>query len=70
MKTNVGKTDKLIRLILALAGLLLYIFNVIHGTLGYIVLVLAAILIITSLINFCPLYTLFGLNSAKKAEGK
>lgn len=70
MKANVGNTDKLIRLVLALIGLLLVIFKVVSGTLGIIVLVLAAILVITALVNFCPLYTLLGIKTSKKTEGK
>ncbi|HPT03334.1 MAG TPA: DUF2892 domain-containing protein [Bacteroidales bacterium] len=70
MKTNVGKTDRLIRLLLALLGIVLYIFNVITGTAGIVVLVIAAVLILTALINFCPLYTVFGLSTCKKGESK
>ncbi len=70
MKTNVGKTDKLIRLLLALVGIVLYIFNVVSGTLGIVVLVIAAVLILTALVNFCPLYTVFGLSTCKKEESK
>lgn len=70
MKTNVGKTDKLIRLLLALVGIVLYIFNVVSGTFGIVVLVIAAVLILTALINFCPLYIVFGLNTCKNGETK
>ena len=70
MKANVGNTDKLIRLVLALIGLLLVIFKVVSGTLGIIVLVIAAILVITALVNFCPLYALLGIKTCKKTEGK
>jgi hypothetical protein len=70
MKSNVGKTDKLIRLLVALVGILLYIFNVITGTAGIVVLAIAAVLILTALVNFCPLYTVFGLSTCKKEEGK
>lgn len=70
MKINVGNTDKLIRLILALAGLLLYFFKVVSGTPGIVILVIALVLVITSLVRFCPLYTLFGINTCKKSEQK
>ncbi|HOW30050.1 MAG TPA: DUF2892 domain-containing protein [Bacteroidales bacterium] len=70
MKANVGKTDKLIRLLLALAGLILYIFNVVQGTFGIIVLIIAAILIITSIVNFCPLYAVLGIKTCKSQESR
>ncbi|MGB5555273.1 MAG: DUF2892 domain-containing protein [Flavobacteriaceae bacterium] len=65
MKKNMGKNDKLIRLALAVvAGLLVY-FEVLQGTLAYILLAVAAIFVLTSLINFCPLYSIFGMNTCK-----
>lgn len=65
MKKNMGKNDKLIRLALAVvAGLLVY-FEVVQGTLAYILLAVAAIFVLTSLINFCPLYSIFGMNTCK-----
>ncbi len=66
MKKNVGSTDKVIRIILAIIGVVLFKTNVASGTLGYIVLAISAILVITSIISFCPLYIPFGINTAKK----
>jgi hypothetical protein len=65
MKKNIGKTDKIIRVLIAALIAVLYITNVISGTLGIILLAFAAVLTITSLINFCGLYTLFGINTCK-----
>jgi hypothetical protein len=39
---------------------------VITGTLAVILLIFAGIFVITSLVNFCPLYLPFGLNTGKK----
>ncbi|SDQ19547.1 Protein of unknown function [Flagellimonas zhangzhouensis] len=60
-----GGADRTIRIILALAVVALFYFNIITGTLAYVLLALAAIFVLTSLISFCPLYTLFGLNTCK-----
>jgi len=65
MKKNMGGLDKLIRVILALvAGLLIY-FEVVVGPLAYILLVIIGVFVITSLIGFCPLYGIFGVNSCR-----
>ena len=61
-----GGADRIIRIIVALAIGALYYFKVIDGTLAYVLLALAGIFLLTSFINFCPLYTLFGLNTGKK----
>ncbi|GAB4513399.1 MAG: hypothetical protein Tsb004_20410 [Allomuricauda sp.] len=65
MKKNMGGADRTIRILLALGVGALYYFNVITGTLAYVLLALAAIFVLTSFISFCPLYTLFGINTCK-----
>ncbi|HKL90159.1 DUF2892 domain-containing protein [Muricauda sp. NFXS6] len=65
MKKNMGGADRTIRIILAVAVGALYYFNVITGTLAYVLLAFAAIFVLTSFVSFCPLYTLFGINTCK-----
>ncbi|MER3376090.1 MAG: DUF2892 domain-containing protein [Allomuricauda sp.] len=60
-----GGMDRVVRLLIALAVIALYYFGVISGILATIALILAAIFAITSLVSFCPLYTLFGINTCK-----
>ena len=68
MKKNMGNTDRLIRLLLAVLVAILFYSNVIDGTFGIVLLVIAGVFVVTSLVSFCPLYTLIGVNScsAKK----
>ncbi len=68
MKKNMGSTDKIIRLIIAAVIGVLFLTNIISGTLGIILLALAGIFVLTSVISFCPLYTLFGANTYPKEE--
>ena len=68
MKPNMGTTDKIIRIALAVIAAVLYFTNVVTGTLGIIVLVIAATLVLTSFISFCPLYPILGINTGKKKE--
>ena len=65
MKKNMGTADKGVRILIAVGIALLYYFNVIEGTLAYILMALAIIFLLTSFISFCPLYTLFGINTCK-----
>lgn len=60
-----GNTDRIVRLLLAAVMVVLYFTNTVTGTLGIVLLVLAGVFILTSLISFCPLYTLIGLNTCK-----
>jgi len=66
MKKNMGSTDKGIRIVVALVIAALFYFNVIEGTLAYILLALAFAFLLTSFISFCPLYVPLGINTCKK----
>ncbi|OBX27236.1 Protein of unknown function (DUF2892) [Gelidibacter algens] len=68
MKTNMGKSDRMIRLLIAAVIVILYIANIISGTLGIILLVVAGIFILTSVVSFCPLYALLGMNTCKTSQ--
>ena len=63
MTKNMGNTDKLIRLSIAALIAILYYTGVISGTVALILGIFAVIFALTSLISFCPLYTLVGINT-------
>ena len=54
-----GPADKIIRFISAAVIGVLYFMNIVSGTLGIVLLVLAGIFVLTSLVSFCPLYAPF-----------
>ncbi len=66
MKTNMGSTDRLIRILLAVVFAALYFTGTVTGTLGVILVILGGVFLGTSAIGFCPLYTLLGWNTCKK----
>jgi ABC-type multidrug transport system permease subunit len=66
MKKNIGNVDKCIRIIVATIIVGLYFANVITGTLGIVLLVVAGILVITSMTGFCLLYVPFGISTLKE----
>jgi hypothetical protein len=65
MKRNIGSTDKIIRYLIAIVICILYLTNVISGVLSIVLLVVAAILILTSLFSFCGIYAIFGFNTCE-----
>ena len=65
MKKNMGNADKIMRTVIAVVFAVLYFTNVITGTLGMVLMVLAAVFLLTSLVSFCPLYAPFGLSTCK-----
>ena len=66
MKANIDSLDKVIRIILAIAFAMLYITKMVEGTLGNILLVVGGVLLLTSIIKFCPLYAILGWSSGKE----
>jgi uncharacterized membrane protein len=70
MKKNMGTADRIIRVIIAAIVAILYFTNVISGTLGIVLLVLAGVFVVTSLISFCPLYAPFGFKTCQVTENK
>ena len=65
MKKNMSSTDGIIRIVLAALFAVLYFTNVITGTIGVVLMVAAAIFLLTGLVNFCPLYAALGLRTRK-----
>lgn len=63
-----GSTDKIIRIIIAAVIGILFFTHIISGTIGIVLLALAGIFVLTTLISFCPLYTIFGASTCPKEE--
>ncbi|MEI2749198.1 MAG: DUF2892 domain-containing protein [Ferruginibacter sp.] len=63
MKKNMGGADRIIRLLLAALFAYLYFGGVVTGTLGIVLVVLGGVFVLTSLVSFCPLYSIVGLST-------
>ena len=63
MKRNMGIADKGIRLLLAAIFIGLFVLKIVTGALGIVLLVVAGVFVLTSLVSFCPLYTLVGVKT-------
>jgi esterase/lipase len=65
MRKNMGNTDRLIRILISVVLVGLNLGGVLTGTLALVSWVLAGIFVLTSVVGFCPLYTLFGINTCQ-----
>jgi len=63
MNKNMGSADKMARIATAIVIAILYFTGVISGTVGLVLLVLGAVFLLTSLVSFCPLYSIIGLST-------
>ncbi len=68
MKLNMGSTDRVVRILLAVVFIGLYATDTVSGMMGIILLILAGVFILTSIFSFCPLYTIFGISTCAPAK--
>ena len=66
MKKNMGTLDRSIRTILALLVAVLYFTGQISGTAAIILGIIAVVFLLTSIVSFCPLYTLLKIDTTGK----
>ncbi|HNW98901.1 MAG TPA: DUF2892 domain-containing protein [Bacteroidales bacterium] len=69
MKKNMGSTDRIIRSLVAIILAILIITGVLSGIAAIILGILSAILMVTAILGFCPLYILFGLHTLRTRTG-
>jgi len=66
MKKNVGKTDMIVRLVLAALAVILYF--VVNKWLGIILIILTLILVVTAFTRTCPIWYLFRTDTLEKEQ--
>lgn len=63
-----NNADRSIRLLIAAIIAVLYFTNNISGTVAIVLGIFSVIFVLTSTISFCPMYTIFGINTCKKKK--
>lgn len=63
MGTNVGTPDRIVRLVVAVLAVIGALNTA--GALSIVLWIVAAIMALTALVGFCPLYRLLGVNTCK-----
>ncbi|WP_250632591.1 YgaP family membrane protein [Rhodoflexus caldus] len=69
MKKNMGTIDRIIRVLIAVVIGVLYYMQIITGTIGIVLLVVAGVFVLTSVVSFCPLYAPLGINTCPHKQG-
>jgi hypothetical protein len=60
MRKNLGSADRLIRFLSFVVAAVLFFSNTLVGTAGIVLLAVTTVLLLTSFVSFCPIYSLFG----------
>jgi type IV secretory pathway TrbD component len=66
MKLNVGSTDRMIRIVIAVIAAILAL-TVAKGALAIVLWIVAAIMLVTGVVRVCPLYLPFKINTNKNS---
>ena len=66
MKKNMGTVDRVIRILLAAAVLVLYVTHVISGPVAIVLGIIAVVFALTSFVGVCPAYLPFKLSTVGK----
>ena len=69
MKQNMGKTDRVLRTVLAVIVLVLYFSKQLSDLAAIVLGIFALVFLVTSVLGFCPLYVPLGMSSRKKTDG-
>lgn len=68
MRKNINTADRFIRVMIAAIIVVLVFSNIITGTLAVVLMVAAGIILLTGVINFCPIYYVLGISTFRKQE--
>jgi DUF2892 family protein len=65
MKMNMGNADRFLRGLVAISLIALNIKGIITGGIAIAAIIIAVIFMLTSLVGFCPAYSIFGFSSRR-----
>ena len=70
MKKNVGTGDRFLRVMVGVIALIVGLSGMLEGTVKWAALGVGAVMVVTASVQFCPLYTLLGINTCKVKSKK
>jgi hypothetical protein len=63
---NVGKIDRVVRIILGIALIVVFALNMVAAPWSYLVVLIGIIALATGVFGTCALYSLIGMNTLEK----
>ncbi len=65
MLKNMSTTDRIIRVLIFILAAYLFIGDILASPWGLVALIAGSVLLLTSMINFCPIYKALGISTRK-----
>lgn len=66
MENNISTLDRIVRFILFVVAIVLFISGILTGWQAYTVIGIGTVFLLTSLMSFCPIYKVLGIDTTKK----
>lgn len=63
LSRNVGTADQVVRIVIGVLLAAALVAGIATGPLAYVAALLAAIMLVTGVVGFCPLYAILGLRT-------
>lgn len=70
MKKNVGTGDRFLRVMIGVIAVIVGLSGLLEDTLKWVALGVGTVMVVTASVQFCPLYTLLGINTCKVKSQK
>ncbi len=70
MTSNVGATDRTVRIVLGIALVVLGLTHVVTGGAAIAAYVVGAIALVTGVVRYCPAWSIFGINTCAREPGQ
>lgn len=70
MNSNINNLDRSIRFFIFIVSIALFVMDIVSGWSAYLLITIGTILMVTSLMSFCPIYRAFGISSFKKTKNQ
>jgi uncharacterized membrane protein len=68
METNVGKVDRIVRIVVGIILLFAAAVGIVTGIAMYAAVIIGLILLVTGILAKCPIYSITKISTSKKAE--
>ena len=68
MKRNVGSTDKIVRAVIAVVALVVAGFAGFSSGWGIVLVIVAAIMVVTASSGYCPIYSATGISTVGEKD--
>jgi hypothetical protein len=68
MHLNVSSPDRIVRIVIGIVLAALVVTGIASGVLAIVSLVLAAVMFVTAIVGFCPLFAIFRISTRSSAR--